>query len=150
MTILELLKFVENIDKNILKDIHIVNDTVVCFYKTIFVKYTNKNNEKISYLFPTTFRYSNNKIHTSMVFGSVERSFQLPNGINGVGYGTELKLYSVNNHLYSLFVGENILDTTTEYFHFNIKSYMGIIEHLDKMGFPFMRITNNDALLPNI
>ncbi len=146
MTTIELLNFVENI--GYFKDIHIVDNTVVCFYQTMVVKYKNKKNEDSSYLFPTTFRYLNNKIYTTMVFGSVERGFLIPNNVNGVGDGTELKLYSVNNHLYNLLVGENISDPNTENFEIHMmKSYVCIIEHLDHIGFPFMRITNNNSIL---
>lgn len=92
-----------------------------------------------------------NKFHITMVFGSVERSFEIPTHVNGTQDSAELKLMSVSGHLYSLLVGINIVDVNENYMHLNlnkiVKPYVCIIEHLDRLGFPFMRITNNDSIL---
>lgn len=130
-------------------DLHILNNSVVGFYKTKVVKYKNIKNEETSYLFPTTFRLINNKIETFMTFGSVVRNFEIPNNINGTEYGTVLQTVSVGNHLYKLLVGRQFIedeDMGVQIKGFELKSFVCIIEALDYVGFPFIRITNNEAI----
>lgn len=131
-------------------DLHIINDNVVGFYKTKEVKYKNINNEEVSYLFPTTFKTINGCIQTTMVFGSVERNFEAPR-LNGTGYGTELITLGVGTHLYKLLAGQQYISSDDEEFVFSeyglyIKSFICIIEALDGIGFPFIRITNNSNI----
>lgn len=126
-------------------DLHIVNNKVVSFFKTRVVKYKDTNGNDVSYLFPTTFVFNNGQIQTSMVFGSVARNFKLTRKINGTGTdtGTELSTISVESHLYKLLVANQFV-TDPEYFpHIkgvNRKSFICIIEDLERIGFPFMRI----------
>jgi hypothetical protein len=133
-------------------DLHILNNSVVGFYKTKVVKYKNIKNEDTSYLFPTTFRLINNKIETVMTFGSVNRNFEIPKNINGTEYGTILHTLSVGNHLYKLLVGRQFIedeDIGIQIKGFELKSFICIIEALDSIGFPFIRITNNESFSEN-
>lgn len=63
MTAIDLLYYIENDDltKGCFIDLHIVNNSVVGFYKTHTIKYMNIKGKEESYLFPTTFEYNNNK-----------------------------------------------------------------------------------------
>lgn len=131
-------------------DLHILNNSVVGFYKTKVIKYKNHKNEDVSYLFPTTFRLINNRIETIMTFGSVDRNFQIPKDINGTEYGTILQTVNIGNHLYKLLIGRQFLedeDVGVQIKGFELKSFICIIEALNNIGFPFMRITNNEAII---
>jgi hypothetical protein len=141
MNITELLSVIEGDDY--FMDQHIFNNTVVGFYKTSVVKYKNVKDEDTSYLFPTTFRFIDNKIETIMTFGSVDRNFEIPRNVNGTEYGTNLQTVSVGNHLYKLLIGRQ------ENEYIDTKVFICIIEALDNIGFPFMRIANNESIRQN-
>lgn len=131
-------------------DIHIINNQVVGFYKTKYVLYEDKNGKLKSYLFPTTFEMIGNRIKTTMIFGSVERNFQVEE-VNGTGDNTSLKTINVGNHIYKLLVAEQYEKALDKKIYnypigFRIKPFVAIIESLSHMKFPFMRITNNDAI----
>lgn len=120
------------------------NNTITGFYKTRVVKYTNAKQEQVSYLFPTTFKIIGGSVHTMMTFGSVTRKFQVPYRLNGTGHGTELSAIRVNGHFYSLLVATQ---QYVEWDGVDTKSFICIIEALNKIGFPFMRIANNNSVL---
>lgn len=153
MNSIDLLNKIEknNYDK-LFRDLHIINDTVVGFYKTMVIKYKNKKGEEKSYLFPTTFRNVNGLIHTTMVVGSVERNFEIPRLYQfDDNHGTKLQTYGIQSHLYKLLaITQYIKSNNGDYYDgcdgLNIKMLMDSIYHLDLLGFPFMRITNNDSL----
>jgi hypothetical protein len=152
---IELLEVIEReIDfyDNIFVDLHVINDTVVGFYKTQHMKYKNKNAEETSYLFPTTFRNLNNSIHTTVVVGSVERNFEVPTIYRWSNYATKLEILSVQTHLYKLLaITQHVQPADEDYYEgcigLNIKMIMDSIYQLNEIGFPFMRISNNTHLL---
>jgi hypothetical protein len=134
---------------NFFIDLHIINNEVVGFYKTRVVTYRSSSDISTSYLFPTTFRLINNRIENTMTFGSVERNFTIPKGINGTDFGTTLQLMGVGNHIYKLLVGRQYIEYEDDRFPFEvfeIKSYICIIQALDSIDFPFMRIANNESI----
>jgi hypothetical protein len=153
MTPIDILNYIEREDMSeVFTDLHIINDTVVGFYKTQHIKYENMKGEETSYLFPTTFRNVNGLIHTTMVVGSVERNFKIPR-IHQFddNYGTKLQTFGIQSHLYKLlsitqYIQLNNCDYYDECEGFNIKMLMDSIHQLDRIGFPFMRITNNNLL----
>ncbi len=151
MEAIDMLNYIENeINFNeYFIDLHIMNNSVVGFYKTRAVKYDNIKGIKESYLFPTTFIFNNEKIETSMVLGSVERNFQIPVLDYSVAFETNLITSGVGYHLYKLLIAKQRLNNTeNELFGLiNIKAFMSAISDLEDMGFPFMRITNNKAIL---
>lgn len=153
MNTIDLFNFIEENKSYEFKnfvDLHIFNNQVVGFYKTRYVLYEDKNKILKSYLFPTTFEILNNTIKTTMIFGSVERNFQVED-INGTDGGTILKTLNVGNHIYKLLVAEQFISEKDKKngFHtngFHLKNFICIIESLSMMKFPFMRITNNDSI----
>lgn len=145
MNLIELLKQVElEIYSDFFIDLHILNDRVVGFYKTRVVKYKNNRNQEMSYLFPTTFRVVNNNLEIVMTLGSVDRHFIVPNNINGTEFGTELDTLNVQNHLYKLLIAKQLKDKNDP-LALDIKSFVCIIEALDNIGFPFMRIEHDTS-----
>ncbi len=151
MEAIEILNHIENAYDEYFIDLHIINNSVVGFYKTHSIKYYNAKGMEESYLFPTTFIFNNGKIETSMVLGSVERNFKIPvnNEIeNGSFNETNLVTSGVGYHLYKLLIAEQRLNHTPHDFGLiNIKAFMLVIFGLDQIGFPFMRITNNKSLI---
>ncbi len=147
MTISEILNHVEF--RREFVDLHIVDRQVTGFYKTHVVKYKNAHNENVSYLFPTSFKWENNKLKTTMVFGSVERTFHIPQNINGTGHGTELKTVDVYPNYYKLLIAEQINTESWRYDSLDLKPFVCIIEALCQLEFPFMRITNNHNIKSN-
>lgn len=142
MTVSEILNLVESYSDCFI-DIHIVDNQVIGFYKTIHTKYKDTFNKDVSYLFPTTFKWEDNYLKTTMVFGSVDRKFQNIK-VNGTGFGTELKTKDVYPHYYKLIAAEQVNKEKWEYYgELNLKAFQVIIEALARIGFPFMRITNN-------
>lgn len=144
MTVIEILNLVERQNyHNYFVDIHIVGSQVVCFYKTMHIKYKNIFNKDVSYLFPTTFKWENNHLQTTMVYGSVERRFENIK-VNGTGFGTELRTIDVYPHYYKLLIAEQFNEYQWKDFRrVDTKAFQLIIEALANIGFPFMRITNN-------
>lgn len=137
-------------DGKLFLDLHIIDDTVVGFYKTIEIKYNNIKNEEISYLFPTTFRWLNGKLHTTIVFGSVDRHFIIPS-IDHLytKYGMKLSTMNVSNHLYKLLIATQYIENEEDeniVNGFELKSIVNVISYLNEIGFPFMRITNNTSI----
>lgn len=152
MNVIELLNFIEENQScsKPFEDLHIINNQVVGFYKTIYVGYKDSNDKPKSYLFPTTFELVNNRIRTTMIFGSVERNFEIKNHINGTESGTNIITLGVGNHLYKLLAAvqyNSEIDVPEHHAKgFATKPFMAIIEALDHMKFPFIRITNNDSI----
>ena len=152
MNALELLNFIETEQScsKPFEDLHIINNQVIGFYKTFCVGYKDSNDKPKSYLFPTTFELVNNRIRTTMIFGSVERNFKIKNYIHGTGSGTNIITLGVGNHLYKLLAAvqyNSEVDIPSHHAKgFETKPFMAIIEALDYMNFPFMRITNNDSI----
>ncbi len=151
MEAIDMLNYIENeINFNeYFIDLHIMNNSVVGFYKTRAVKYDNIKGIKESYLFPTTFIFNNGKIETSMVLGSVEKYFQIPIIKYAIDFETNLVTSGVGNHLYKLLIAKQRLDNSKSELGglINTKAFMAAISDLEDMGFPFMRITNNKAIL---
>jgi hypothetical protein len=153
MDAIEILNYVENdfLEGNFI-DLHILNNTVVGFYKTQFLKYKDIKGNEVSYLFPITFMFNNGKMEISMTFGSVERNFQMPIDIEcfniGVDVEANLVTIGVGNHLYKLLVLKiGINNTETKEFGFlGIKVFIDMIAQLKWIGFPFMRIATNNTL----
>lgn len=133
-------------------DLHIINDSVIGFYKTQIIKYENSNGEKVSYLFPTTFKEINGLIYTTMMIGSVERNFELPKIHHfSENYGTKLQTINVQSHLYKLLAITQYIQLGNDDYYdecngLNIKMLMDSIYQLNNLGFPFMRITNNESI----
>ncbi len=157
MNVIDLLKKIENENIDALfVDLHIIDETVIGFYKTQIVKYENSNGEKTSYLFPTTFKLIDGLIHTTMIVGSVERSFLTPKIYDShQKYGTNLQIIGVQSHLYNLLaITQYIQVDNDDYYEqcngLNIKMLMDCIYQLNQLGFPFMRITNNESLIKNV
>ena len=149
MQLVDLLNYIENsVGNEYFTNLHIVNNNVVGFYKTIYVTYEDVNKNTKPYLFPTTFKFVNNRIHTTMVFGSVISNFTVPHNINGTGYGTKLVTLGVGNHLYKLLtaIQTDSPNNFNEY-SFHLKAFMGIILDLESAGFPFMRIADNTSIV---
>ncbi len=158
MDAIDILNYIEtevNFDEFIVYfiDLHIMDNSVVGFYKTQSIKYDNIHGEKESYLFPTTFVFNNGKIETSMVLGSVKRNFQIPRN-DSINYAreveTNLVTSGVGRHVYKLLIAKQRLDDIDNEevdSMINIKSFMHVISGLDDTGFPFMRITNNKAIV---
>jgi hypothetical protein len=151
MTIIEILNYIENYWISEFTDLHIIDNSVVCFYKTHTIKYTNVNNQIVSYLFPTTFSFRNGKLETSMIFGSVERNFTVPRLKEDCSYsdGTILTTIGVGNHLYKLVIAYQSNEVKNKDYNelINIKPFQCAILGLDQIGFPFMRITNSNNIL---
>lgn len=129
---------------------HIINNTVVGFYKTSVVKYKNHNNEDTPYLFPVSFIVGNSAMQVAITYGSVERNFEVPQNFSYNNYRSKLKTVSVGNHLYSLLVGTDTV-SYTDYLEREIQTTLKeliycLIPELNEMGFPFMRIANNDSI----
>lgn len=153
MTPIDILNYIEREDiSEVFTDLHIINDTVVGFYKTQHIKYKNLKGEETSYLFPTTFRDMHGLVHTTMVVGSVERNFEIPKIYQfDDNYGTKLQTLGVQSHLYKLLsITQYIQSDNDDYYDecdgMNIKMLMDFIYQLNHIGFPFMRITNNNSL----
>lgn len=150
MEAIDILTYIENdfINEHFI-DLRIMNNSVVGFYKTHTVKYDNIHGITESYLFPTTFIFNNGKIETSMVLGSVEKYFQIPILQYAIDFETNLVTSGVSNHLHKLLIAKQRLDNSENELGclINTKAFMAAISELDSMGFPFMRITNNDALI---
>ncbi len=147
MTALEMLTLLEE-DRTFggyFVDLHIVNNQVAGFYKTLVVKYKDCKGDDVSYLFPTTFVFRDGKIQISMVLGSVTRDFVLEKKIHGTGDGTELSTVTVSPHLYKLLIANNQKSEETHYLDV-LKSFMLIIEDLNRMGFPFIRIAQDKQI----
>lgn len=130
---------------NYFEDLHIINNKVVGFYKTKYVRYKDKNDKSISYLFPTTFEIEDDKIKTTIIFGSVERDFEVED-VNGTGFDTYLETFSVGNHLYKLLGLIQYDELSNNYLDYRIKPIVCVIESLNAMKFPFMRIANNKSI----
>ena len=142
---MKISELINKIDGYYIIDCNIVdNNTITGFYKTQVVKYTNVKQEEVSYLFPTTFKIIGGNVHTTMIFGSVARNFEVPYRLNGTGHGTELSAVRVNGHVYSLLIATQ---QYVEWGAIDIKSFICIIEALDIIGFPFMRIANNNSVI---
>ena len=97
MKAMDILNYMENnYYTDYFIDLHIVDNQVVGFYKTHSIKYKNTYNEDISYLFPITFNFINNKIETTITFGSVERNFTIPDLIGkSICKGNNLELFTI-------------------------------------------------------
>jgi hypothetical protein len=143
--LLDLMDDLENEDYFI--DLVLDNNSIICFYKTIELKYLDSKNNNISYLFPTTFRVVNGQILVNMVLGSVYGDFVVPENINGTFINSkhymgsvQLKKFNVGYHSYHLLCIEGIGNL------FDTKPYQCIMIDLYNIGFPFMRITNNGSM----
>ncbi|MDD2267362.1 hypothetical protein [Sulfuricurvum sp.] len=128
-------------------DLDILEDRGIGYYKTIHIKYKDINGNDISYLFPITFQYINGNLVFTMILGSIEKDFIVPENVNGTYKDSkhfqgsvELKTSNVSYHSYKLLV----IDGRTNIF--DLKSYQCIIEGLNSIGFPFMRISNSIAI----
>jgi hypothetical protein len=142
MKAMEILNYIEEHGQEFI-DLHIIDNQVVGFYKTHTVKYKNAQNNDISYLFPVTITFNNNKIETTMTFGSVERNFIIPN-LLGTITGIELITIPIYPHLYNLLSVKQ--SQKNEMGYIDIKAMQTIIATLEAIDFPFMRITNNNSL----
>ena len=122
-------------------DLHIINNSVVGFYKTHTIKRRNKQ----SYLFPITCTFANGKLHTTMTFGSVQRNFVLPQNneiIMAQEAGVDLKILTINNHIYKLLTAQqsSLLSSDIRHDSINVKAFMAIILGLANIDFPFIRV----------
>ena len=126
-------------------DLHIINNSVVGFYKTHTVKRRNQQ----AYLFPITCSFANGKLHTTMTFGSVQRNFILPRNdeiIMAQKAGVDLNMLTINNHIYKLLTAQqnSILSSDIRHDSINVKAFMAIILGLANIDFPFIRIAISD------
>ncbi len=121
---------------------------VVGFYKTRVVKYKNRLNQNISYLFPATFSVVNGYVTVTMTFGSVERGYNPAYSFNGKN---EYNLYvlDVQSHLYGLLAAKrhiSISEFLNQNYHQEmIRYFVNTIQYLDEHAFPFMRIAHQDS-----
>ncbi len=130
-------------------DLQIIDgNKVVGFYKTRVVKYKNRLNQNISYLFPATFSVANGYVTVIMTFGSVERGYNPAYALSGKN---EYNLYVINlySHLYGLLAVKkhiSINEFLNLYSHREmIKHFINTIRYLEDCDFPFMRINNQDS-----
>ena len=131
---IELLNYLEKSQcKNYLIDLHIVNNQIIGFYKTFYIKYMLEDKE-MSYYFPLTFNIVDNKLIITAIFGSVSRNYILPK----LDYDLPLELFQVNNHLYKLLGMKLVVNDWKNFINF--KPFMSAIEQLDRLKFSFMRI----------
>lgn len=149
MKALDILNYIENNPLgNYFIDLHIVDNQVVGFYKTHSIKYKNTYKEDVSYLFPTTFIFTNNTIEIMVTFGSVERNFIAPNILGEYicrNNNVELVTIPIYPHLYKLLAVKYSSIDKNQDIYFN-KELASIISTLEGIGFPFIRITNNNSL----
>lgn len=79
----------------------------------------------------------------TIVFGSVDRNFIIPTAIDD--RATKMRIFltvsGVVSHIYKLLIAMNTLNNESD-----LKAIMILIQDLDRIGFPFMRITNDQAL----
>ena len=130
-------------------DLQIIDgNQVVGFYKTRVVKYKNRLNQNISYLFPATFIVVNGYVTVTMTFGSVERGYNPAYALSGKN---EYNLYVTNlySHLYGLLAAKKYI-SINEFLNQNyhremIRYFINTIQYLEDCDFPFMRINNQDS-----
>ena len=140
----ELLEYIEkHVGTSYLTELRVVNNKVVAFYQTISVKYLNSNGEQTPYLFPVTFSYEGGKIKTTMVFGSVTDNFRVPK-VEATAYGLTLMAPHVGFHYYKLLIA--VQNDLEGYEGFYLKPFMALISELGGLGFPFMRIADNNSI----
>ena len=146
MDVIELLDLIKRYEPEYFIDLQINNNKVVGFYKTMYVLDPSGIGEDRPYLFPTTFSFENGKVKTTMVFGSVREDFYIPK-VEGTGFGTELITASVGFHHYKLLMAVQH-DNGSHVFNggVHVKAFMGIILDLAGLGFPFMRIADNESI----
>lgn len=128
-------------------NLDIEKDVGIGYYKTMHIQYKDIKGNEVPYLFPMTFQFVNGKLAVNMVLGSVDKNFIAPININGTYTDSKhykgtvsLNTISLGFHTYKLLAIEGIGDI------FDLKSYQCIIEGLDNIGFPFMRISSNNSI----
>ena len=152
MTSKEIINYIEeSFMSHYFVDLHLSNNDVIGFYKTQSLKYIDKNNQEISYLFPVHFSFHNSLLITRMTFGFVERGFTLPKlkedcaYVDGLVFRTEPSEDLIYNRLVAIQT-HNIKEKNRHHEYINIKSFMCSILGLSQIGFPFMKIINQNTL----
>jgi len=143
MTALEILHYIEHHGRDLFINLYIVDNKVVGYYKTKVIKYQDFYDNTCSYLFPVEFIFIDGVIETTMFFGFVDKLFLLPN-LNGTKVDTKLILIESSDGLYNkLFAKQS---GVCSWGYINTKSFVCLIESLNYIGFPFMKIATNDSL----
>jgi len=145
MKAIDILNYIqtEMIIDNIFVDLYIVEDKVFGYFKTKYIKYPDIHGNKVSYLFPVEFIFKNNLIETTMTLGFVDNNFIPPN-VNGSNESTKLITKKIESNLYSILIAKQ--SGVCAWGLINITSFQCLIESLNYIGFPFIKITTNELL----
>lgn len=131
----------------------IIDNNVLGFYKTHYIKYINKKGFEESYLFPVTFTLEKNDtvVSVSAILGYVYPDSQISeiSYINsGLQEGAILMTESIGNHLYKNLIFKHSMEIVKGRLSARIMSLKVLgnaIYALNEIGFPFMKIANYEV-----